>query len=71
VYTVSFESNGGSSLQPLSVGHGTALVEPEAPIFEGYTFGGWYADSELTEPYLFSAAVKGNVTLYAKWTTNV
>ena len=37
----------------------------------GYTFGGWYTSSTFTgSAYNFNTPVKGNVTLYAKWTLN-
>jgi uncharacterized repeat protein (TIGR02543 family) len=71
VYTMSFESNGGSAIEAATVEHGDTMEAPEAPTRTGYAFGGWYTDEELTEPYMFTTVVTGNVTLYAKWTINV
>ncbi|WP_214626762.1 InlB B-repeat-containing protein [Paenibacillus agaridevorans] len=71
VYTMSFESNGGSIVEPVTVKHGDTMEAPEAPTRTGYAFGGWYTDEELTEPYVFTTVVTGNVTLYAKWTISV
>jgi len=66
---VTFNSNGGSSVasQTISTVNGTA-TEPAAPTKSGYTFGGWYKDSSLTQAYDFSKPVYRNMTLYAKWT---
>ncbi|WP_179216003.1 InlB B-repeat-containing protein, partial [Paenibacillus sp. MY03] len=71
VYTVSFESNGGNAVATVTVEHGKIVEAPEVPTRTGYAFGGWYIDEELMEPYVFTTAVTGNVTLYSKWTTNV
>lgn len=50
-----------------SVEEGAVAAAPDAPTRAGYTFGGWYSDSNLTSYYGFTAAVTGNITLYAKW----
>ncbi|OUS67324.1 hypothetical protein B1748_36210, partial [Paenibacillus sp. MY03] len=71
VYTVSFESNGGNAVAAATVEHGETVEAPAAPTRTGYGFEGWHTDEELMEPYVFTTAVTGNVTLYAKWTTNV
>jgi uncharacterized repeat protein (TIGR02543 family) len=41
---------------------------PPAPEKARHVFEGWYADSELTEPFRFDDPILRNVTLYAKWT---
>lgn len=69
-YTVSFNSNGGTVVSSQAVAYGAPAQQPAAPVKTGYTFGGWYSDSALTNAYDFSAPVQGNVTLYAKWTVN-
>ena len=43
---------------------------PDAPTKEGYTFKGWFTDSELTQAY-YAAAVEENINLYAGWELNV
>ena len=68
IYTVTFESNGGSEVASQTVKKGMTATEPEAPLRGGYRFQGWYADSALTEPYNFSAPVNRDFTLYAGWT---
>ncbi|NMI06828.1 hypothetical protein HF638_22840 [Paenibacillus sp. SZ31] len=69
-YTVTFESNGGSVVTEQTVNEGAVAAAPGAPMLEGYTFDGWYSDSELTTPYGFTEGVMANVMLYAKWTKN-
>jgi uncharacterized repeat protein (TIGR02543 family) len=70
VYTVTFESNGGSSVPSQSVYLNTVAVRPTNPTRSGYNFTGWYSDYYyLTTLYDFSAPVTGNITLYAGWHT--
>lgn len=66
-FTVTFESNGGSAVDEQVIEEGLTAVEPEAPVLEGYTFTGWYADAELTTAYDFSTPVTADITLYAGW----
>ena len=40
------------------------------PTRDGFTFDGWYTDSELTKKYDFTTQVKDDFTLYAKWNDN-
>jgi len=69
-YTVTFDSQGGSAVAPLTnVASGARITEPEEPTWEGQIFGGWYKEAETITPWDFAAdTVTGNVTLYAKWT---
>lgn len=68
-YTVTFDSNGGSSVVDQTVGSGGLVTEPSpAPTLTGKTFGGWYADELLTDAWTFATdTVTDNMTLYAKW----
>ncbi len=68
--TITFNSNGGSSVESITQDSGTDVTEPESPTKEGYTFEGWYSDTELTEAYAFTTMPHNNITLYAKWTIN-
>src|SRR5690606_32194185 len=70
VYTVSFDSNGGTEVDEQTVAEGESASKPVDPTRIGYTFAGWYRDSTLTQPYDFSTAVTGSFGLYANWTTN-
>lgn len=49
-----------------------AIVKPQDPVRNGYTFGGWYTDAACTsgKEFDFSTQVRENTMLYAKWTLN-
>jgi uncharacterized repeat protein (TIGR02543 family) len=66
-YTITFETNGGSAVAPVTKVVGTTIQAPSSPTKGGFQFGGWYVDSELTQPYVFSRMPAKNVTLYAAW----
>ena len=66
-YTVTFDSNGGSSVAKQTVDSGKKISEPADPTREGYEFAGWYTDKDLTDAYDFDTAVRKSFTLYAKW----
>ena len=63
-YTVTFNSDGGSSVDAIPVEEGKTVSEPKAPTREGYTFEGWYLGETK---YDFSKPVTGDITLTAKW----
>ncbi len=69
-YTVKFETNGGSEIPSVTVNKNKSIPEPTAPTKNGYTFGGWYTDKELTNKYDFTTKVTKSFTLYAKWIEN-
>jgi len=66
-YTISFESNGGTSVSAITQNYATSVTAPEAPSKNGYTFAGWYSNASLTSRYTFSTMPADNITLYAKW----
>lgn len=66
-YTVTFNSNGGSSVSTQNITYNTVVAEPSEPTKTGYTFAGWYTDSSLTEVWSFTTVITENITLYAKW----
>lgn len=67
-YNVSFESNGGSALEALSVLNGKSFAQPNDPVRDGFVFVGWYVDSEFKAPFAFQAEpVTSDITLYARW----
>ncbi len=68
VYTVAFDTNGGSGNTVISVVSGETVSAPDAPTREGYTFDGWYTAKDGGTKYDFSKPVTGDLTLYAHWT---
>ena len=52
----------------VDVEKGQTISAPEDPGQEGYVFGGWYTDKELTHLFDFSTPITKNIKLYAKWT---
>ena len=85
VRQVTFDSQGGSSVEPqliwttyngLTPGAAVqcAVTEPQKPVREGYTFGGWYRDAECTDIRKFNfdtqSQLMTDTTLFAKWIPN-
>jgi len=71
IYTVSFNTNGGSSIANQDIVSGNKVTQPTNPTKDGYTFAGWYSDEELITEWNFgNDTVTSNMTLYAKWTVN-
>ena len=66
--TVTFETNGGSTIEPITQEYGTVLNAPEDPDREHYIFAGWYSDEDLLTEYVFGTMPDVDFTLYAKWT---
>ncbi len=69
--TVTFDSNEGSEVDPITVENGSTYIsatKPADPVRSGYTFDGWFTDEDCTEPYDWSLPVEKPMTLYAGWT---
>ena len=64
IYTVAFQSNGGSRVESQQVEEDRSAGEPPIPVREGYRFTGWYLNGE---PYNFYSPVTGDITLEAVW----
>ncbi len=66
-YTLSFETNGGDKISPVS-GSYNALIDLSKyePKRSGYTFTGWYSDKGLTNK-ITSIRLNGSKTVYAGW----
>ena len=67
-YTVTFDSNGGSSVDKQTVNAGDKAVKPADPTREGYTFTGWYRNGSLFD---FNTPINTNMTLTAQWEQHV
>lgn len=59
-YTITFDTNGGSAVAPITQDYGTAIAAPANPTREGYTFIGWDKAIPTTMP-------AENMTITAKW----
>ena len=59
-YTITFDTNGGSEIAPITQDYGTNITAPADPTREGYTFIGWDREIPTTMP-------AENITLTARW----
>lgn len=66
-YTVTFNTNGGTSVASANVQYGQTVAKPSDPALDGKRFVGWTTDAAGTKPYGFGTPVTGDLTLYAKW----
>ena len=62
-YTITFDTNGGSEIAPITQDYGTEITAPDKPTRKGYTFKGW--DKEIPE-----AMPAENITVKAQWKIN-
>ena len=62
-YTITFNTDGGSKIDPITQNYGTAITAPANPTKEGYTFDGWDKEIPGTMP-------AENVTVTATWKIN-
>ena len=68
VYTIIFETNQSSPIDPVQVNHGELLPKPVDPLLEGYIFDGWYKDIDCTLLWDFdNDKIYNDIILYAKW----
>lgn len=68
--TITFDAQGGSSVEPITLKAGEPIGEPDAPEKVGHTFKGWYRDPSFDEPFTFETMPEPNITLYARWEIN-
>ncbi len=68
VGTITFVTNGGSAIAPVTQEYGTAIKKPADPTRNYYTFDGWYEDSDFGKVYTFGAMPDKDFNVYAKWT---
>ena len=59
-YAITFDTNGGSKIAPITQDYGTAITAPADPTRKGYTFKGW--DKEIPE-----TMPAENITITARW----
>jgi uncharacterized repeat protein (TIGR02543 family) len=68
-FSVTFDSDGGTAVEPQTVPNGGKVTKPEGVVKEGHTLDGWVTDTP--EEWDFDTPVTGDITLYAKWTEAV
>lgn len=73
-YTITFDSKGGSAVQPVKASAGAAITAPADPTKDGFVFAGWYESTDggvtLSDTaFSFSYMPARVFTLYAKWAT--
>ena len=66
-YTVTFNSNGGSTVQSQTVEYGAKATVPAKPTYENHKFVSWCYNADGTSPVDFDTPITGNVTFYAAW----
>ncbi len=67
-YTISFNTNEGSTIAPITQDYNSAVSKPTDPTRDGYTFGGWFIDNgTFVNEYTFTTMPLKGITLYAKW----
>ena len=67
LYTLTFDSDGGTAVEAQTVRDGMTATEPADPEKEGFTFDGWFAEGAET-PFDFATPITGDLTLTAGWT---
>ena len=68
-FTITFESNNGTAVDPLEVTDGEIPSMPADPTRDGYMFDGWYVDEDLLEAFNETGVISEDITVYAKWTS--
>ncbi|MDD3842769.1 MAG: InlB B-repeat-containing protein, partial [Candidatus Izemoplasmatales bacterium] len=65
--TINFETNGGNTMDAITVDINTTDITIADPTKEGHTFIEWYTDTDFTTVFDNTAALTTSITLYAKW----
>ena len=66
-FTITFDSQGGTTIEPMTFEVYKIGLPDEIPTKDGYIFQGWYLDPEGLYPMAFNAGLVSDVTLYAQW----
>ena len=68
MYTITFNSQGGSAVAAINIAHGSPVTAPAAPTRADYTFNGWFTAATDGTKVAFPFAATSALTLYAQWT---
>ena len=66
-FTITFDTQGGSKIEPIKIKAGATITLPNNPTKEGYLFDGWYLSDAFVEKFVATKTITGDITLYAKW----
>ena len=66
-YTVSYQTNGGSTIQNKEYLKDGYLTQAPVTTKSGHIFDGWFLDSTLKTPVVFPLQITNDITLYARW----
>ena len=64
IYTLSFDTDGGSEVAPQKIKNGEYPIKPQNPTKEGYNFKDWYLNGKV---FSWNFALKANTTIKAVW----
>ena len=67
--TITFDTNGGSKIDSITIGKDTELTLPKEPTRDGYVFKGWVDKNET--PIYNKVLLAEDTTLYAVWEKDV
>lgn len=68
MFTVTFDTNGGSNIASVDVEAGQPVARPNPnPTNGDKIFVDWFEDNTLTTPFNFNSPITANTTIYAKW----
>ncbi|WP_281818714.1 endo-alpha-N-acetylgalactosaminidase family protein, partial [Vallitalea longa] len=72
-YTVDFYKTGEDTeiYHSANIISGSTLTLPSVPVREGYTFEGWYTDTELTKAFDEDSIITSNMNIYGKWNKEI
>ncbi len=65
--TITYETYGGTEIDPVTLVIGDSISSPTAPTKDGYSFDSWYEDPQFNNEYVFDVMPTESITLYAHW----
>ena len=66
-HVVTFNTNDGTAIDPVTVAFGGKIEKPEDPKKTGFAFDKWCADAKLTTDFNFNSPIVADTTIYAKY----
>lgn len=66
-YLITFETDGGTKIEPQKVKPNDVAIKPDNPKKDGYDFAGWYLDPKFEKFFSFKTVITSDLTLYALW----